>query len=277
MATTSNDIVIVLSGGSINIDPSLSLGGDPSNSPIPSGVINNLFNDIPADRDGDLEAYRCIYIFNDGDTTIWNLQSWIQQTGEDGSQMEIGIVDTNEIQRITIANTAESGTVTFSYKNVNFILQYTENLPDLVENLQTLLEELVDGSSQPFFRNVTVNGQSTGSLITLDIIWSNKDAKRNFDTIKLVSNNLSPTADVSITVLRQGSPVNTIAVELDAETTVPGNVGFYVASSNSPVTIPRLEPEDGFPLWIKRYVPVEAAAKANDGFSLVIRAQSLET
>ena len=71
--------------------------------------------------------------------------------------------------------------------------------------------------------------------------------------------------------------MNTIAVEIDSENTVPGNVGFYEASQDSPIIIPRLQSNEIFPLWIKRYVSVEAAAKANDGFSLVIRAQSLET
>lgn len=278
MATTSDDIAIVLSGGSVNLNPSLSLGGDPSYSPIPSGVINNLFGDVPSERTEDLESYRCIYVFNDGDTTIWDIELWIQQTDEDGSQMEIGVLSTDEVQRITIPATVSGGDLVLRYKNAIFTLEYNSNLSAWANQLQTLLEELADPSdSSLFFRNVTVNAQNTSGLILFDIIWSGKDSKRNFDKIEIQSNQLLPSGTTaSITVSRQGSPVNTIAIQLDAETTPPGNIGFFVASASSPISLPRLEPQDGFPLWIKRFVPTEAAAKSNDGFSLVIRAQSLE-
>lgn len=281
MATTADDITIVLSGGSVNLDPSLSLGGDPSYSPIPNGVINNLFADIPAERIGDLETYRCIYICNDGDTTIWNLETWIQQTGNDGSEMEIGILENNELQRITINNSVSGGNLVLTYKNINFIWNYNNNLAIWANNLQNLLEGLENPSdSTKIFRNVTVNAQNivASNQIIFDINWSGKDAKRSLEQIEINANQLQPSGiNVFVATSRNGSPINTIAQQLDAETTTPSNVGFFVASSSSPIVLPKLEPAECFPLWIKRYVPQQTAAKADDGFSLAIRAQSLET
>lgn len=280
MTTTADDISIVLSGGSVNLNPSLSLGGDPSYSPIPSGVINNLFADVPSERTDDLESYRCIYICNDGDSTVWDLEVWIQQTGTNGSQMEIGILESNETQRISINSSVSGGNLNLKYKNANFVWEYNNNLTTWADNLQTLLEELENPSdSTRFFRNVTVNAQSIASSnqFIFDISWSGKDAKRNFDIIQIQNNQLAPpSTNVFISVSRSGSPVNTIAVQLDAETTTPGDVGFFAASASSPIFIPKLEPADCFPLWIKRFVQQQVAAKADDGFTLALRAQSLE-
>ena len=289
MTTTSDDLSIVLSGGTININPNLSLGGNPSSSPIPSGVLNNLFSDVASEREDDLEHYRCIYIFNDGNTTIWNVQAWIQQLSEDdGSYMEIGIQESNEFQRITINGSVSGGSLSLRYKNSVFTFNHSSDLMVWANRLQQSLENLLDPSdSSKVFRNVTVRAQSTGvNQVIFDITWSGKDSKRNLEKIETlvdenqndIGNQLLPLGSiiVSKTTVRQGSPVNTIAQQIDVETTPPGDVGFFAASATSPVSIPRLDPEEGFPIWIKRFVPLNAIAKQDDGFSLVIRAQSLE-
>ena len=72
MVTTSTDISIVLSGGSSNSNPNLSLGGSPSSTPITNNSINNLFDDISAAQlDAGRIDYRCFYKINIYSTILY--------------------------------------------------------------------------------------------------------------------------------------------------------------------------------------------------------------
>jgi hypothetical protein len=282
MSTSADDISIVLSGGNGNIFPNQSLGGDPSASPIPNGVLNNLFSDISSERTEESEdAYRCIYVFNDGDATVWDLKIYTIGNSSDGSTSEIGIEERNEAQRIVVTGSATGGTLTLKYKQTEFTTTYNSDLALWANNLQNQIETIEE------FKYVRISAQSASSgSVVFDIRWSRKDAKRNFDKIEIATNQqgasvgnlLQPLGQiaVNISVLQQGGPINTIASEINVETTPPNYVGFFVASFASPITIPRLDPSDGFPLWIKRTVTLDAVPQSNDGFSLVVQAQWLE-
>ena len=74
----------------------------------------------------------------------------------------------------------------------------------------------------------------------------------------------------------EGSPINTIAPEINVEVTPPGGVGFFAASELSPIELPKLAPDEGFPLWIKRVTEAGVEAKERDGFKLRFSAQSME-
>src|SRR5574343_85549 len=128
MTTKADQISVVLSGGTSNIDPNQSLGGDPSNTSIVSGNLNNLFDDVSAEegRDG-VEDYRCIYFFNDGDTTIYSLKLFISSDSTE-TLLGLGIESRNEIQRITIGSGVTGGSFTLSYKNVEFVSNYHTDL-----------------------------------------------------------------------------------------------------------------------------------------------------
>lgn len=128
--TSASDISIVLSGGTVNLDANASLGGDPSSTPISSGVINNLFADVSSDQSkAGLEDYRCVYIFNDGQTPIYNVRLWIGQILVGSSQVEIGIDALDETQRITISGVpVTGGSFTLSYKGTNFTSNYNADL-----------------------------------------------------------------------------------------------------------------------------------------------------
>jgi hypothetical protein len=282
MSTSADDISIVLSGGNGNIFPNQSLGGDPSASPIPNGTLNNLFSDISADRTEQTEeAYRCIYIFNDGDTTVWDVKLYVIGNSTDGSVTEIGIEERNEAQRILINGSVTGGTLTLKYKQTEFTTTYNSDLAVWANDLQTQIQTIEE------FKYVRVSAQNAGSgQIVFDVRWAGKDSKRNFDKIEIATNQQNvPTGNllepagqitVNISVLQQGGPINTIAGEINVETTPPNYVGFFVASAASPITLPRLDPNDGFPLWIKRTVTLDAVPQANDGFSLIVSAQWLE-
>jgi hypothetical protein len=147
--------------------------------------------------------------------------------------------------------------------------------------MQTVLETLTktEIDSDTFFKEVAVLAQyGTGGTIIFDIKWSGSDSKRNFDKFEVGSNLLQPLGDITVTltVPVEGAPVNTIANEIDVETTAPGGVTFFNTSISAPIVIPRLDSSEGFPLWVKRVVDSGASSKENDGFSLRISAQSLE-
>lgn len=279
MTTNANQISAVLSGGSTNINVNDSLGGEPSSTPLISAVINNLFDNVSADESADgNEDYRCIYLFNDGDTSIYSIQIWIQDDFESGSTMSIGIENRNETQRITISGGVNGGSLTLSYKGQNFVTSYDSNLGAWSVALQELLNELEDDDGNKFFRDIVVTAQNAAGSVIFDIQFTGQDAGRNHDKFVLVANNFLPTdtINVTISVPQEGAPINTIAPEINVETTPPGGVNFFVPTVDAPITLPKLEPEDGFPLWIRRTTAKDTEAKENDGFVLRFRAQSLE-
>jgi hypothetical protein len=92
MPIKDTDITFVLSGGSSNANPYLSLGGDPSGYPI-SGTLNNLFDNVTMEEAtaGDMD-YRCIYVFNDHTTdALYETRIYLENQVSGGSTIEIGV------------------------------------------------------------------------------------------------------------------------------------------------------------------------------------------
>lgn len=270
---TANDISLVLSGGSTNINPNLSLGGDPSATPVSDGVINNLFDDIlPEEATEGHEDYRCVYYFNDGTASVYDIELYIDEDFAGGATVELGIESRDEIQRITITNGPSGGDLRLDYDGSQFITEHNPDLSVWAGNLQNDLRSL------PNLQDVIVIAQSAGGgTILFDISFINDDGKKNHPLIEVVTNNLTPTGvEVSVATTTQGAPVNTIASEIDVETTPPGNIGFYAPSETSPITIPQLRPSEGFPLWVKRVCEAGVDPKERDGFRLRFSAQTLE-
>jgi hypothetical protein len=279
--TTANDISVVLSGGTVNIDPNASIGGDPSSSPIQNDVLNNLFADVTTDQSKTgFEDYRCVYIFNDGQTPVYAIKLWIASDFIGGSTMELGVENRDETQRITISGgVVTGGSFTISYLAQNIVSNYNSDLGVWATALETSINALVDVDSNPIFDDAQVVAQNVGvSTIIFDIKFSGLDAKRNLDKFLLIANNLtpSPTINLVITAPSEGAPINTIAPEINQSTTPPGGVGFFAASEASPITLPMLKPNEGFPLWVKRSTPAGVTAQERDGMILRFRAESLE-
>jgi len=276
--TSGNEISIVLSGGTVNLDPNSSLGGDPSNAPIPDGILNNLFDDIsPEESDIGHEDYRCIYFFNDGDSDVYSVVVYIAEDFENGAVIELGIRERNETQRIQITDAAlTGGSMTLSYAGIQFLSEYNSDLGDWAIALQDTLNALLDLEGDPLLREVTVNAQATGSsTIIFDIIFNGIDGKRNHPTIQVDSNDFSPAVTITVSTPQEGAPINTIAPDIGLETTPPGGITFYAPSELSPITLPLLKPEDGFPLWVKRVVDPNTVAVADDGFRIRFSGESL--
>ncbi len=277
MTTTSSDISVTLSGGSNNLDPNESLGGSPSATPVTDNTLNNLFEDVsPEQNDDGLEDYRCLYIFNDGETDIYSLRLWISNDFEDGSVIAMGVDGRDERQRITISGALPTGgTMTLSYNTVEFTSTARTNVGTWASELQDQLNAL-ELSGESLLSGVTVAAQTTGTTIVFDIVFGGFDGKRSQPTIQLESNALTPSATVSITTPQVGSPVNTIASEINVSTSVPGGVTFTTPSVTSPIRVPKLLVGEGFPFWIRRSTAAGTSAKENDGFQMQFLAESLK-
>lgn len=278
MTTSATDISFVLSGGSGNLNPNLSLGGSPSATPIVNNSLNNLFDDVDSNENEiGHEDYRCIYIFNDGDTTIFNSSIYIHDDFEAGSILEIGIEAKNEVQKITISNdSVTGGSVTLSYEGQQFILNHDSDLSVWAENLKTQLSSL-ELNGFLLLKDVVVTAQNAGpTTVIFDISFLGRDGNRNHDEIQVVSNNLVPPVSVNVTIPQQGSPINRTASAINVDTTPPGGVSFFVPTKQSPIVLPYLKPNEGFPIWIKRITEVGTIAVENDGVILRFSSQSLE-
>jgi hypothetical protein len=274
--TTGTDISVVLSGGTNNLDPNLSLGGNPSAAPIVDDVLNNLFDDVlPAESEDGMEDYRCIYFFNDGQTTIYNVHVFIDLDFEAGASLEIGYANLDERQRVQIAGVPSGGSLTLSYEGVEFETNFDSDLGSWAVAIQDSLNALTTEDAV-LLRDVLVTGQNTGSSVLFDIVFTGQDGSKNHDTLVLVSNDLTGAAEVLISTLQEGGPVNTIAPEIASEITPPGGVVFFASAEDDPMIIPKLGPGEGFPIWFHRTVEAGTTAVANDGFRLKFVAESLD-
>lgn len=278
MTTTAEDISFVLSGGSGNLDPTLSLGGSPAASPIITNSLNNLFDDVISNEtESGGEDYRCIYIFNDGDTAIFNPNLFIYDDYEEGSVIELGIEDRNEVQRITISgDIVTSGSMTLSYEGKEIISTYNVDLGVWATTLKSQLNSLLDGSFKILSEVIVTAQTSSSDTIVFDISFIGRDGKRNHDTIAIASNDFSPAVSVSVTIPQQGAPINSIASTINIETTPPGNIGFFVPTIQSPISLPYLKAGEGFPVWVKRVTVSGSVAVENDGVVLRFTSESLD-
>lgn len=278
--TSGEDITLVLSGGTVNLNPNNSLGGDPSSSPIVNNALNNLFSDISSDQsDEGVEDYRCLYFFNDGDTDIYSVSVWIDSDFDGGSTMELGVETRNEIQRVSITGgVVTGGSFTLSYNGHTFVAPYNADLGEWAVTVQDGILGLIGDDAMPIFHDVSVVAQNAGATtIIFDINFSDTDAKRNFDKFVLVEEDLVSVDEINVLIStpQEGAPINTIAPEINFETTPPGGVGFFTTSEASPIELPYLKSGEGFPLWVKRVTPEGTEAKESDGFILSFKAESL--
>lgn len=283
MTIKSSDVSVVLSGGSANLNPNNSLGGPPSSAPVVTNSLNNLFDDVsPEEAESGIEDYRCIYFFNDGDASVYDIELWVSDYAE-GATMQLGVELANEIQRLTLSNgPITGGSLVLSYASKQFTINYDSDLGDWASDFQAKLRALIGDSGQPLLRDVVVTAQNVGPTnVLFDISFVERDGYRNHPSITAVPGGNTLTGNngqvaITITTPQEGAPINTSAPEIDVETTPPGGVGFSSSTQQSPITLPRLDPTDGFPIWVKRQVTAQTDPVEGDGFQLRFVAQTLE-
>lgn len=261
MATISaSDISFLLSGGSSNANPDLSLGGSPSSNPV-AGNLNSLFGDVlPEEATSGLVEYRCFYVSNSSETeTLYgaSVQTAAQATG--GAFADLGSAKATESQRIEISGSPSSGSADFRIGSVAFSGTWASD----AESFRTsLLESLASAGLGDI--GVSVSAQ------TFTLSFSGALDNKSHPLVELVANSLSGSGVVSVSISRvtTGSPINTVAPVVPTRSTPPAGVTFLPTSGSSKISIGNLGPGDSMPVWIRRTTPAGTEFKENDSVTV---------
>jgi hypothetical protein len=264
----ASDITVVLSGGSNNSDPALSLGGSPSQQPVTTNLFPNVTQQQAADGRTD---YRCVYVFNNSGTdTLYDTNIFVYSEAVGGADVELGVSMRTEVQRITIngASSIGGGGFDLDYSSATATSTVTVNWNASAtvwgSNLQTALRTI------PGLADVLVQVASTndGNAVLFTIRFEGEADNRYHDILSTAADNLVGSASITISKIVNGSPVNAIDPAIESDVSTPPGVSFSAATADDPIAVGDLGPLDGVPVWVKREVDEDADAKQNDGFTL---------
>lgn len=264
MVVGASDINIVFSGGAANIDPAVSLGGDPSNNPIPNAK-NNLFDDVAEDEalNGRTD-YRAFYVVNNNSTdSLFDVEIFVQSEVEDGANMFIGVSRANDIQTISVQGSPTGGNIGIEFEAENGTANYNANVDTFAANIQATLRSFTALSE------VVVTGTtSPPDTMIFTVSFEGADGERFHEQI-IVTNNLTFVGSppiVSSLKIQDGAPVNQIAPTIANQESAPIDVEFNATSEASPLSLGILKASDVVPVWVRRVTPIGASAVADDGF-----------
>lgn len=266
----TSDISFVLSGGSANTVAADSLGGEPSVTTVPA----RLFADVSADESEEgATHYRCIYIANDhASETLYHATLHIADEVADGASASLGFIIQDEIQQVVVANgtTVSSGSLILLYDGDDFTVTYNATLSTWASNFQTAIQAVSN------LDDVTVTASTSGTTVIFEIVFGGTAGNRYHPVLEIDSNTLSPSALGTVFKITDGGPINTVAPEIDSETTPPNGIVFYTPTEDEPLELGEFRPEDMIPVWIKRTCPVDTDAVADDGFTLQLEGEPIE-
>ena len=259
------DTVCFLSGGSINGNPLLSIGGEASFVE----ADGDLFDDFqPEESATGLEDYRCIYIFNNVSSTITNLRLWIESSPLSSAAISLGLREENDIQEINLSFLPSGGSFTLDFGGVDIVVDANVALDVFALNFQNALR------NNTSLTDVIVQVQQIGTTVNFTVSFIGSDGAREQPTFALLNNGLVGNPTISITKTNVGSPINAIAQSIATDTTTPV-AEFKTTTQILPIVVPTLNENEGFPLWIKRTVAINPVATQNDGFLLKIFANPI--
>lgn len=267
-----SDIKFFLSGGSTNTNPANSLGGDYSDTLVGT-ELNNLFEDINTQTSSSgIIDYRCIYLFNKGqsagdwifDSTIWTT---IQKNTP--AQIDLGFNLSNDVQQLTISGSVTGGYLIFKYTDLvgdiysTQPIYYNTELSYFAYLIQTelnLLPTVAGGITCEVIQN-------TGFL-TVIITFAGDDGNK-IQNLLGVTNYLTGTSVLTtVKKLSDGGPINTMADTIGSSTTAPQGITFFSTNENSKKVVGTLQQDEGFPIWIRRTIPVSALPSSLAGATL---------
>jgi len=258
MATLA--FTLYLSGGSGNIDPNFSLGGDPSSTLIEELPENNLFADITGAQglEGNVD-YRCFYVINDTGFDYTDVTAYIFSEITNGASVSLGIPIQNEIQSLKFLNNAQGGTFKLDLDgHITADINFTFNNTTLALNIQTALRSIISGEDC----NVTYSLSDDNFLVEFAGIQS----AHRFQLIILSDNQLTysslPVPTIFITSVQRGSPVNATAIDIGNDTISPTGVSF----TTDTISIGAVRDAELFPVWVQRIVPPNSVPQSEDGF-----------
>lgn len=221
------------SGGVNNTNPNLDLGGTISMFEIALNPLNNLFDDIsPEEGESGLVDYRCFYIYNNN-SNMFLLSPIITlvSQGSNGSDITIGTLTSNEIQRITISGTPDDDG--YIILQTEFGSAFTANYNSSFANLATSIEESLQ--SLPFCSTctATLTVPTPPENPYIDIEFNGQAGQRKTKLIQLIANRFVSTSDGHFlpSIYTNSSLFNrtgTSIIKIDSQ--LPINIDSYAAS-----------------------------------------------
>lgn len=263
MPLSANDITYVLSGGNSNRDKNRSLGGQPSVQPI-VGTFGNLFDDVTTTMsENGGSDYRCFYVFNDNTTdALYNTRLYLLDAMPGGVTIELGFITKTDIQLLTFSNTPSGGVVVFRYENHTIPVEWGGNIVQFADNLVVAFNAIL-GNDQV---------SAVGSLLSVSVTFS----AHKFQSLLTIDGNTTGSL-ISVSKVQNGSPINAVAGEVDSETTPPSGVTYIYPTEDHPYILGDLLPSDGFPVWVKRTIEPGTTLLKLDGFTIRISGSPAKT
>lgn len=278
----ASDISINLSGGTNNNNPNLSLGGDPSIYDVPTGLQNLFANVTATEAVSGIEDYRCIYVFNNSsDSTLYNTYIYLDSVLDANPQLTLGLFLANDTQTMVISGGildhgklqlryGESGSYSYTAE-----IEFNKGL-----GFNKFVEDLQDALNVPSIglTGVQMSGTQVNSVYNIQITFTNNDGFKYQPTLAVASNTLvtetSTTPTILITKVVSGSPINTIPPVIEANV-APLGVSFYTTGPKQQKLVGTLTAGEGFPIWVRRRIPINANASETSGATLKIKGGSL--
>jgi len=259
---SSEKILFLLSGGSSNSNPALSLGGQPSSTRV-SGGMNGIFTDVSAEQAiSGRTDYRCFYVKNASDSEyLYGSTIYIQSEVPGGSSVQIGVLKSSEVQTISFEGSLGSGSLVLRLAGIQFSSESSGTL-------ESLANGIVSAMSSAGFSGVVATTSSSGSTGTISLSFLGAMDNRSWPLIELVQNGLSGDPSVSISRQSSGGPINTVAPTVATPEVPPFGVLFSQTSSSSRIELGSLGPNDTVPVWIKRTTAPDTPLKEFDGVTI---------
>jgi hypothetical protein len=252
---TEKDIEFMLSGGQHNSDPLLSIGGEPSRSPVKK-IFNNLFDDVTREQtiDGSID-YRCIYVkLLSSIEKLKNASVFLTKEADKGADIELGFAFTNDVQAITIPGSPVGGSFRLAYTESSAQGTKTTQTRDILwvpdtafmsQRIAALINSLGN------LTGVTCLGQRTSDSYDFIITFSGTAKGRAQELLRVVDDQ---GLNVRITRIGYGGPINSTAPNIGISNNPPTGVVFDTNARREPLEIGTMLPGDILPIWIKREV-----------------------
>jgi hypothetical protein len=272
----ANSISVYYSGGLSNNKPEKSLGGDFSTFTIPN-FIENLFVSVDSDAASSGQTdYRCIYVFNEGEDNLNETSVWLDMPLPVGElpQLSLGSIFQNDVQQITFSPYPISGTLNFTYidaKGDDYISDMVTWKDDPVLFGQDIQQALLNirGAKYRQLQGIYCQTQIVGSTFTVTINFA-EESGNTYQNLLIVNSNLIGCIP-SIIKIADGSPTATIAQTITTGFYKPTGVTFFDLDPKRPIKIGTVKPHEGFPLWVKRVIPISPVPVDIAGATLKVR------
>ena len=252
----SSDIKFYHSGGGSNCNPLNDLGGACSTCELVDG-INTLFSDLSpkASRSGGID-YRCFYVKNTHpNESLRNAKFYVDWERKSGSFVDVGVKRINEVQTIHVQGLTPPNENNFFTLHLdgytNWTIPYSANITEWQGMFQVAIRS-VDGLQNVLVQIAGSIGFPTDIVFTITFTGHARNHKLNLMTV--VDNSLD-NQTITVTEVKDGSPINVVACTTSSIIVKPSCVDFDYPLRGSPIELGDLLPGEQFPVWVRRTTP----------------------